>query len=152
MLVKRFKDIEIDSVFSSPFKRTIDTVFPIASICGLEVKISDDLRERENGIWLEDFDSYAIKQWKDHNYKLKNGESLKEVQIRNIRVLNRILENSKEQSIIIGTHGTSLSTIINYFNPNYSYTDYRRIQDRMPYVLKMEFDGLKFISYSEIDF
>jgi len=36
-------------------------------------------------VWIEDFNSFAKKQWEDFDYKLSDGESLREVQNRNIK-------------------------------------------------------------------
>ncbi|MDR2976784.1 MAG: histidine phosphatase family protein [Streptococcaceae bacterium] len=149
-LVAVFENIVIDAIFSSPYKRTMDTVFPLAISRQLEIQTSPDLRERETGVWLDDFEAYAAKQWADFDYKLETGESLNEVQTRNISALKAILCQFKTESIIIGTHGTALSTILNYYDKNFGLADFWRIAPQMPYVVKMEFDGLNRLNCDEI--
>jgi len=52
-------------VISSPYLRAIDTVKDFAGEVGLDIKIVDDFRERKVGnVWIEDFNSFAKKQWK----------------------------------------------------------------------------------------
>lgn len=64
----------------------------------MEIKLIDDLRERKLAdAWIEDFVDTAKKQWADFTFKLPTGESLQEVQDRNIAALNRILKRSKRQ-------------------------------------------------------
>jgi len=74
-------------------------------------------------VWIEDFNSFAKKQWEDFDYKLSDGESLREVQNRNIKALNEVLRMYEGKNIVIGTHGTALSTIINYYDSTYGYDD-----------------------------
>jgi 2,3-bisphosphoglycerate-dependent phosphoglycerate mutase len=149
-LVAVFENIAIDAIFSSPYKRTMDTVFPLAISRQLEIQTSPELRERETGIWLDDFEAYAAHQWEDFDYKLATGESLNEVQARNVSALNAILSQFKTESIIIGTHGTALSTILNYYDKDFGLEDFWQIAPQMPYVVKMEFDGLNRLSCNEV--
>ncbi len=44
----------------------------------------------------------------------EGGESIAMVQNRNIEVLNEILSDNMDKDIALGTHGTALSTILNY--------------------------------------
>ena len=115
-LVTRFlSDKHIDVVLSSPYKRAVDTVAHFADSKGLNIEIIDDFRERKvDSIWIEDFTAFSKAQWADFDYKLSDGESLNEVQSRNISALNSVLEKYKGKNIVISSHGTALSTIINY--------------------------------------
>ncbi|MCL2112740.1 MAG: histidine phosphatase family protein [Streptococcaceae bacterium] len=149
-LVKRFEFINVDKIYSSPYLRTFQTVEPIARAKGLEILKISDLRERENGAWHLDFEEYTRRQWADFSYKHEKGESLQQVQERNIHALKQILTENKEQTLIIGTHGTALSTILNYYEPSFSVTDFMRIADVMPYVIRLDFDGLAYLGKEEI--
>jgi len=62
-------DKDIHVVISSPYLRAIDTVKDFAGEVGLDIKIVDDFRERKVGnVWIEDFNSFAKKQWEDFDY------------------------------------------------------------------------------------
>ena len=75
---------------------------------------------------------------------------LRDVQKRNISALNRWIEKYNGDIIAIATHGTALSTMINYYYSEYNYESFMRILDYMPYVVKMEIDDNKCISFEEV--
>lgn len=143
-------DKDIKRVYSSPYKRAIDTIRNFAESTNLNIDIIDDFRERKvDDVWIEDFNKFAKQQWLDFNYKLSNGECLHEVQNRSIRALMQILAQNEEHNIVIGSHGTTLSTIINYFNREFGYTDFERIKDLMPFIVCFTFEGEAIINIEE---
>lgn len=140
----------ITKIFSSPYKRSIDTIKDLSDRLGLQINIIDDFRERKVGNeWIEDFDKFAKEQWNDFHYKLSNGESLYEVQKRNISAIQDILDKNKNENIVIGTHGTALSTIINYYNKNFNYNEFERIKELMPFIVCISFDGEDVVKIEE---
>lgn len=140
-LTLALKDKGITHILSSPYTRTLQTVRGLSQALKLEIETDTELRERDPGKWHGDkFFDFVEKQWKDFDYRSEGGESLREVQQRNIGALKKYLEKYKGQTIAIGTHGTALSTMINYFFPEYGFEEFLKIADLMPFVLKMEFD------------
>ncbi len=83
----------------------------------------DSGKEKVDSGWIDDFTSFTQKQWDDFNYKLPDGECLQEVQERNVSALLKLIEHYKGKNIVIGGHGTALSTIINYFDASFGYED-----------------------------
>ncbi len=152
-LVTQFlSDKVIGAVLSSPFKRAVDTVKDFADSVGLDIVTVYDFRERRvDSVWIEDFNSFCKRQWSDFDYKLSDGETLREVQRRNIRALNEVLDKFSGKNIVIGTHGTALSTIINHFDSSFGYERFCEIKGLMPWVVRMEFDGQRFVAYQSID-
>ena len=137
-----FKDKNIDILLSSPYKRAIDTIKPFANHIQKDIELIDDFRERKiDDCWIEDFEKFSINQWENFNYKLNNGESLKEVQNRNIKALDTVLTLHTNKNIVIGSHGTSLSTIINFYNPSFKYGDFKKIKNIMPLIVKFSFNN-----------
>ncbi len=131
----------IDVVLSSPYKRAIDTVSDFAKTVNLEIGIIEDFRERKvDSDWIADFNTFCKKQWENFNYKLSDGENLKEVQSRNIRALNSVLETFNGKNIVIGSHGTALSTIIHYYDKTFGYIDFEKIRNLMPWIVKFTFE------------
>ncbi len=142
----------VTKIFSSPFRRAIDTIKDFSNLSGLEINIIGDFRERKvANIWIEDFDAFAEKQWDNFHYKISGGESLNEVQQRNIRALKYILKESKNENIAIGTHGTALSTIINYYDKNFNYSQFKRIKNLMPFIIGISFNGEDVIKIEEFE-
>lgn len=145
------QDKKITKAYCSPYKRSIDTILDFTNKNSLEISIIDDLRERKiSNSWIEDFHSYARNQWEDFHFKLSEGESLNEVQDRNVQALHSILEKHPYENIVIGTHGTALGTIINYYDKSFDYNSFLRIIDLMPFIVNMEFEGLNLVSIEEI--
>lgn len=151
--VKLFlKDKKIDSFYSSPYKRSIDTIADSAAYFDKEIHTDERFREREKGA---DGNNHGMfrKRWENHQFHEEGGESLAMVQERNIAALSDILiENqnkSEERSIVIGTHGTALSTILNYYNRDYNCDSFLRIIDWMPYIIELDFDGENLVRKQE---
>lgn len=150
-LVTEFlNDKNINIVLSSPYKRAIDTIKDFADVKGLKIRIIEDFKERRiTSEWIEDFNGFTKKQWEDFNYKFSDGESLSEVQVRNITALKQVLKEYSGQNIAIGTHGTALSTIINYFDKSFSYRNFEEIKSLMPWIVKFTFDEDKCLEISK---
>ena len=89
-------DKEIQVVLSSPYKRAIDTVRDFAEKMAIDITTIDEFRGRRvDSQWIEDFNSFCKKQWKDFEYKLSDGECLREVQNRNILALEKVIDKYK---------------------------------------------------------
>lgn len=143
VLVTEFlKDKQIDAVLSSPFKRAVDTVRDFAEKSGLEIEVVEDFRERRiDNCWIEDFKGFCKKQWEDFNYKLSDGECLQEVQARNIAALKDVIKRYEGKNLVVGSHGTALSTIINFYDKSFGYAQFEEIRGLMPWVVQVSFDG-----------
>ena len=143
-----FKNKNIDVFYSSPYKRSVDTITSTADFLGKSIKIDERLRERESG---HGGNNIAILQmrWSDHDYHEDGGESIAMVQKRNIEALHCILQENKNKNIVIGTHGTALSTILHYYDNDFALAEFMRIIDWMPYVLELDFDGTDLVSIQE---
>ena len=44
------KGRDINAFFSSPYKRSVDTIRPAAELFGMDIKTDERFRERENGV------------------------------------------------------------------------------------------------------
>lgn len=134
----------VDALYSSPYKRTLDTLSGYAQKTGKEIHVYEGLRERELGFWIEDmddFDDFLRRQWEDFTYTVKGTENLGDVQKRNIAALERILSKHEGKVVVVATHGCALSTILNYFDNNLGYENFMRIIDVLPYIIKLTFEG-----------
>jgi 2,3-bisphosphoglycerate-dependent phosphoglycerate mutase len=147
-------DKKVEAVLSSPYKRAYDTVAGFAAKNSFTIEIVDDFRERlSDSNWQRytSFYSFNQHQWADFKYTLSDGESLATVQERNIRALKTVIQKYQDKCIAIGTHGTALSLIINYFDHAFGFDDFMKIVDVMPWVVKMVFDGDTCLSIEKID-
>ncbi len=142
----------IDAVLSSPFQRAIETVRHFADKKGMTVTTIESFRERRiDSGWIDNFHEFSKKQWENFDYKLPGGESLRETQERNIAALRQTLSDYEGKNVAIGSHGTALSAIINYFDPSFGYEDFSRIKNLMPWVVEFIFEGQECISIRPIN-
>ena len=142
------KDKGIEVFYCSPYKRSFDTISDTADFFGKEIIIDERLRERKAGANGNNHGMFE-KRWSNHDYHEEDGESINMVQQRNMAALTDILTENEGRSIVIGTHGTALSTILNFYNPEFGCKDFLRIIDWMPYVIELDFDGDKLLSIKE---
>ena len=142
------KDKDIHVFYCSPYQRSLDTIADSAAFYGQEIVTDERLREREKGA---DGNNHGMfeKRWADHDYHEEGGESINMVQKRNIAALSEILAKHKGQNIVIGTHGTALSSILNYYHPEFGCKDFLRIIDWMPYVIELDFEDEKLLLQKE---
>lgn len=142
------RDKPVDAFYCSPYRRSMDTIREAADHFGLPIHTDERLREREaapGGNCRELFQ----KRWSDFAWHEPGGECLRSVQDRNIAALTDILAANPDQTLVIGTHGTALSTILNYFDPSFGCDDFMRIIDWMPYIVELDFEGAALLSKAE---
>ena len=138
----------VDAFYCSPYRRSLDTIREAAEFFRLPVRTDERLRERESAPGGNNRKMFR-KRWADFDWHEPGGESLRSVQERNIAALTDILERHQEQTVVIGTHGTALSTILNYYEPGYDCGSFLRIIDWMPFVVELDFEGTRFLSKTE---
>lgn len=139
---------DIDQFISSPYKRSCDTIKKAAEYFKKEIVTDERLRERKSGMNGNNFEMFK-RRWNDKDYAEEGGESIHSVQKRNIEAVNEILDKYKNKRIVVGTHGTALSSIINYYKKEFGCDDFLKIINYMPYILKLEFEDHTFIKATE---
>lgn len=150
-----FKEIDIDSIYSSDYVRAIKTVEPIANQKNIKIIELAQLRERllkpeEVVLPYDDFIDAIRKSYNDHSFSLEGGESVDEVQNRAIPVIRSILENHKGKNIVIGTHGNVMTMIMKYYDEKYDFEFWK--QTSTPDVYVMRFMSQEFVNIDRISF
>ena len=104
----------IDVVWSSDYVRTMSTAKYFAARNNLKVNVSSKLGERKHGIesWSELPTDFEPHQFEDENYKIGNGESQKEVRLRLIEFINKLLDENKDKRILIVGHSTATAYLL----------------------------------------
>ena len=134
------KDKAIDAFYCSPYKRSMDTIAEAAEFFNMEIITDERFREREVGEQGGGIEMIR-RRWADFDYHEIGGESLRMVQRRNIEALFDVLDKNDNKNIVIGTHGSALSTILNYFDPSFDCDAFLRIMEWTPYIICVRFDG-----------
>ncbi len=139
---------QVDVFYCSPYRRSLDTIRETAEFYGRPIHTDERLREREAAPGGNNRELFQ-RRWANFDWHEPGGESLRSVQERNIAALTEILERNQEKTIVIGTHGTALSTILNHYDSAYNCDSFLRIIDWMPFVVELDFDGTRFLSKTE---
>ncbi len=142
-VIEFFQSMDIDRFYCSPYKRSIDTIAATAKSHKKEIITKEGLREREGGVggYLP---GMIEKRWADFSYHEEGGESIGMVQNRNMEAFRAILkeceeaETGKDMSIVIGTHGTALSSILQYYDDTYNCDSFFRIKNWMPFIMELD--------------
>ena len=148
-VVEAMKDIRLDCAISSPYKRSYDTIKQTADEHGLDIAIDERLHERINGKNSNNIEMFR-KRWADLSYSESDGECLQSVMDRNIAAVNDILDAHRDENIMVGTHGTALSTILHYYDNSFGVDDFMRLIDFMPYIIRLGFEGREIVEKEEI--
>jgi len=150
IVLEFLKDKKVDKFYCSPYKRSNDTILETAKYFENEILTDERLREREKG---PDGNNHGMfkKRWENHHFHEDGGESIAMVRERNIAALKDIIRenNDEDASVVIGTHGTALSSILNYYDKEFGVESFMRIIDWMPYIIELDFEGENLIDKKE---
>jgi len=97
----------------------------------------------------DDDKEYDSKQGQDMDYKYECGDSLRETQDRMVTAINSIIGNHRGKIIIVSSHGTAISTLFRYFDPDYRFED--RGKMKTPDMWKLVFEDEKLYSLEHIN-
>jgi 2,3-bisphosphoglycerate-dependent phosphoglycerate mutase len=130
----------IGAVYSSPSRRALDTVAPLAARLGLVAELVPDLRERElPAVPVGDFDAVVRDTWTSPHAAPHGGETNAAAQARGLAVLRRVLSVHGGTHVVLGTHGTLLALMLNGFEPSFDYAAWQRLS--FPDVYRLDFDA-----------
>ncbi|MFT7433280.1 MAG: 2,3-bisphosphoglycerate-dependent phosphoglycerate mutase [Alphaproteobacteria bacterium] len=141
-VVFKMRDLGIDVIYSSPYKRGISTVKPFAHKMGLPILLEEGFRELNAvGEYLApaEFQTLSKKMWADVTFSAEGGESIRECQLRFIAALNKVAKENAGKTILICTHGMPLGAALKVFDNAFGYDDWARV--KMPDVFKLVSDG-----------
>ena len=147
IVLDTLKDRRIDIFLSSPYQRSIDTIKTTSDFFCMEIKTDERFRERRSGA---DASGMLEKRWADFSFAEEGGENLEAVQKRNMEALREVLHFYKGKTVVIGTHGTALSCILNHYDRSFGLNDFLRIVNWMPYIVELTFDGESIIEKKEL--
>ncbi len=141
-----FKDKQIDKFYCSPYKRSIDTIKTTADFFKKEIVTDERFRERKVGY---EKGSVLKKRWENFNFCEAGGETIGSVQKRNMEALREILADNPNKTLVIGTHGTALASILNFYDSNFGCDDFLRFMYWMPFIIELDFDGTELVNKTE---
>jgi broad specificity phosphatase PhoE len=144
-LAERLKDEELDAIYASPLRRTVETARILASPHGLEPISEPALKEIDYGHWESlrradverDFkDEYAIWQEDPFTIAPKGGESGLNALNRTLPVVRRIVETHRHCSVLVVSHkGTNRLLVSSLLG--FDMRSYRDRLDQSPAALNI---------------
>ncbi|MBQ5770370.1 MAG: histidine phosphatase family protein, partial [Clostridia bacterium] len=142
-LVDFFKDVPVHAVYSSPFKRAIDTVLPLAESRGLEIVKDDRLREWMGGRPFpeEMFFPRMERLFAVRTHAEGGCESISALAKRNVACITQILRRHAGQTVVVGTHALALSAILSHYYPFFGFREFTELVPHTPYVAMVQFDA-----------
>ncbi len=122
VLAETLAAIKPDRVYSSPYRRSIQTVAPIAARNSMEVELIEDLRERLlSPAALPDFRDHLRRCWLDFDYAPLGGESSAIAQARVRSVFDDLRRRHREGLLVVGSHGNLISLALHAIEPTVNY-------------------------------
>ncbi len=113
--------VKVDSIYSSPLSRALETAEAIARFHGKEVLVSEGLIDIDFGQWqglsretVRERYGELYQRWQDnpHLVKFPDGESLEEVRIRALRVIDVILQDHVDATLVMVSHRVVNKTVL----------------------------------------
>lgn len=118
-LAEYLRDVKFDCIFSSPFKRTVNTVRPIAEMQGLEIEIYRDLSEMNFGSYdgytweeVDKLDKTILHNSQKEIMGIPKQEKTEHVQERMMSVIKNLAEENLNKTILICSHGISIEAFL----------------------------------------
>ena len=120
-VAKLLSNEPVEVMYSSPKKRAMKTAEGINAYHGLPIKIDDEIAEIDAGDWegvlLTDIEKRYPEQmdnWRNNpaNFHAPNGESMAEVYERVKKALLRIVEENRDKTICIVSHGCAIKNMM----------------------------------------
>jgi 2,3-bisphosphoglycerate-dependent phosphoglycerate mutase len=130
------------AVYSSPYRRAVQTVTPTAARRSLEVQLLDDLRERSLAATLrDDWPDILARAWADPDFAGPGGESGREAQLRGMRVLDLLrARHAFGGRLLVGSHGNLISLILQSLEPAVDHAFHVAMPN--PAVFHLQHDGI----------
>jgi len=138
---EQFKDKKM-KIFSSPFKRAMQTVESLSKEMNIQIMETASLEEIKMGKDPQLSKHQIIeKMWADDNFKTENGISQSEHFNIIKDELNKIFNDfyNNEYDLILVSHGNSIGIILKYFfDIQFKFEDWKKIS--MPDMYYLEFN------------
>ncbi len=108
-----FKEVKIQSIYSSPLSRAWQTAERIARIHHLKVQPLEGIMDMSFGNWegrshqeIRESDPETYRQWREepHLVRLPGGETLEDVRRRAMASLKEALEKHPEETLVFVSH------------------------------------------------
>jgi 2,3-bisphosphoglycerate-dependent phosphoglycerate mutase len=144
LVADRLASLPITALYSSPSRRSIETVEPLANRLGLHPEMVADLRERKlPTVPPDEFDSVVLEAWRCPDQAPRGGESNVQAQTRGLAVVRSVATRHHGLEVALATHGNLLALMLNGLDSAFGYEFWRRLS--FPDVYRLALDDHKLI-------
>jgi 2,3-bisphosphoglycerate-dependent phosphoglycerate mutase len=130
----------IVAVYTSPSRRSVETVERLASRLGIRPAVVPNLRERElPTVPPAEFEALVRQAWRSPDEPPGGGESNVQAQVRGLAVVQTVLTRHAGRQVVLATHGNLLALVLNALDPKCGYEFWRQLS--FPDIYQVVFDG-----------
>jgi len=132
----------VDALFSSPYKRALETLAPFSTGDKVAIRIDDRLAERRlesqsSPDWLE----HVRRSFDDLDYRAPSGETLREAQQRGLGAIQEISRASHKLPAV-ATHGNLLAALLHSADHSFGFERWRELKNPDIFRVTVEKDQL----------
>jgi 2,3-bisphosphoglycerate-dependent phosphoglycerate mutase len=140
LVADRLASRPVAAVYTSPSRRSIETVGPLASRLGLRPEVVSDLGERRlPAVPSDEFEALVSQAWHSPDEAPCGGESNVRAQVRGLTVVRAVLVGHLGSQVVLATHGNLLALVLNALDPRFGYEFWRQLS--FPDLYQLMFDG-----------
>ena len=144
-LAQTLESIPFDRLYSSPYRRAVQSIEPLALQLDKSITLDERLEERRlSGELIENWLEELEKTFNDHSYSIPGGESSQEAASRGIASINDALHDTKEYGLLM-THGNLLTLILHHFDPTFDFNTWKALRNPEIYCLTFQRDEIQSI-------
>jgi 2,3-bisphosphoglycerate-dependent phosphoglycerate mutase len=137
-LVAQLTEPRPAAVWSSPYRRAIQTVQPAAQTLGLPIRTRWELREWDDGLpYTDEWEPHYIRSWADSSLARPGGESLDQVTTRAHAALRELAHDNRGRLVLVAGHGTFIARALYGFGSPVGWAFWQRMP--MPAVYRLRF-------------
>jgi 2,3-bisphosphoglycerate-dependent phosphoglycerate mutase len=130
----------IAAIYTSPSRRSIETIDPLARRLELQPTVVPDLRERHLPVVLPDqFKALVRRAWSFPAEAPGGGESNVQAQTRGLAVVRTVVRRHAGAHAVLATHGNLLALVLNALDATFGYAFWQRLS--FPDIYLVVFDG-----------
>ena len=117
------------AIYSSPYRRALETVEPLSKRLGLTINVLEDLRERTLDLEpVEDWQAAIRPTWEDFSRAFPaGGETNAEALQRARGVVDLLTLRHPGDTIVVATHGNQLTLMLRVFDPSKGFDFWRQL-------------------------
>ncbi|WP_336798368.1 histidine phosphatase family protein [Exiguobacterium acetylicum] len=118
-LVAFFEALPIDAIYSSPMRRTVDSVRPLAEQRGLPIYEAAfqerRFQESDERLSPERLEELLKRSFQNDDYAESGGESNQIARNRSLAAIDQLRKTHPHHRVVVATHGLLLSLVLEHY-------------------------------------